>query len=56
MKASGKITKCMAKVKKKWIFYDLLILISLFDDSIGKMLWNNGDKYEGEWKDDKKHG
>ena len=28
----------------------------MFDDSIGKWLGNNGDRYEGEWKDDKKHG
>jgi len=27
----------------------------LFDDSVGKWLGNNGNKYEGEWKDDKKH-
>jgi len=32
-----------------------LILI-FFDDSIGKFFWINGDRYEGEWKDDKKHG
>jgi len=28
----------------------------LFDDSLGKWFGNNGDKYEGEYKDDKKHG
>jgi len=28
----------------------------LLDDSIGKMLEKNGDRYEGEWKDGKKHG
>jgi len=28
----------------------------LFDDSIGKWFWNNGDRYEGEWKDGKEHG
>jgi len=32
MKASGKMTKSMAKVKRVSLFYDLLILI-LFDDS-----------------------
>jgi len=36
-------------------FYDLLIL-TLLDDSIGKYFWNNGDRYEGEWKDGKYHG
>jgi len=55
MKASGKMTKCMAKVRNKWLLYDLLIQ-TLFDDSIGKWFWNNGNRYEGEWKDDKKHG
>ena len=28
----------------------------MFDDSLGKWFENNGDRYEGEWKDDKKHG
>ena len=28
---------------------DLLILIS-FNASKGKSFWNNGDRYEGEWK------
>ena len=55
MKASGKITKCMAKVRNKWLLYDLLIL-TLFDDSIGIYFWNNGNRYEGEWKDGNKHG
>ena len=34
---------------------DLLIL-TLFDDSIGKWFGNNGDRYEGEWKDGNMHG
>jgi len=32
------------------------IIIAIFDDSIGEYFWNNGDRYEGEWKDSKKHG
>jgi len=55
MKASGKIVNTMAKVRSKWLLYDLLILI-LIDDSIGKSLYNNGDRYEGEFKDSKYHG
>jgi len=55
MKASGKITKCMAKVRNKWLLYDLLIL-TMIDDLIGKLFGNNGDRYEGEFKDDKMHG
>ena len=49
MKASLKMTNSMAKV-----LYDLLTL-TMFDDSIGKWFGNNGDKYEGEWKDGKRH-
>jgi len=55
MKASLKMAKSMAKVRNKWLLYDLLIL-TLFDDSIGKLFWNNGDKYEGKFKDGKEHG
>jgi len=28
----------------------------LFDDSLGKGFWNNGGRYEGEWKDGVMHG
>ena len=34
---------------------DLLIL-KLFNIFIGKYFFNDGARYEGEWKDDKKHG
>ena len=51
MKVSIKMASCMAKVKKN----DWLIL-SLFDDFVGKWFWNNGERYEGEWKDDIMHG
>jgi len=27
----------------------------VFDDFTGKYFWNN-ERYEGEWKNDKKHG
>jgi len=52
MKASGKMANSMAKVRNKWLIYDLLIL-TLFDDSIGKWFWNNGERYEGKLKDGK---
>ena len=55
MKVSGKMTKSMAKVRNKSLLYDLLIL-TLFDDSIGTQFGNDGNRYEGEWKDGKKHG
>jgi len=32
------------------------LIFTLFNVSIGKKFWNNGDRYEGEWKDCKKHG
>ena len=28
----------------------------MFDTFIGKLFCNNGDRYEGEWKDNEKHG
>jgi len=28
----------------------------LFDYSIGKFFWKNGDRYEGEFKDSNRHG
>jgi len=42
MKASGKMAKSMAKVRKSDFLYDLLIL-TLFDDSTGKW-FRNGDR------------
>jgi len=32
------------------------LILTLFDDTLGEYFWNNGNRYEGEWKDDKKHG
>jgi len=32
------------------------LILTLFDDSKGKWFYDNGIMYEGEWKDDKKHG
>ena len=40
---------------KSDLFNDLLIL-SLKNVFIGKKVWNNGDRYEGEWKDSTMHG
>ena len=28
----------------------------MIDDSIGKWFLNDGERYEGEWKDNKMHG
>jgi len=55
MKESGKMTKSMARVRKSDLLCVLLIL-TLFDDSKGKLFWNNEIEYEGEWKDGKEHG
>ena len=46
MKASGKMVKGMAKVRKSDLLYDLLIW-TLFDDSKGKWFGDNGRRYEG---------
>jgi len=43
MKASEKMTKSMAKVRKSDLLYDLFILTLYFDDSLGKWFENNGD-------------
>jgi len=43
MKANGKMTKSMAKVRKSDLLYDLFILTLYFDDSLGKWFENNGD-------------
>ena len=40
MKASGKMEKSMAKVRKSDLVYDLLIL-TLWNDSLGKLFYNN---------------
>jgi len=53
-KVSRDMTKMYANVRKKWFVYDLLTLILCYD-SIGKLFWNDRDRYEGEFQDkDKK--
>ena len=32
------------------------LILTLFDDSIGVFFGNNGNIYEGEYKDGKRHG
>ena len=55
MKASIKMATGMAKVRNKSLIYEILILTS-FDDSIGKWFGINGNRCEGEFKDSKYHG
>ena len=47
MKANGKMTKSMAKVRKSDLLYDLFILTLYFDDSLGKWFGKNRSRYEG---------
>jgi len=54
MKVSGKMTKSMAKVRKRDLLYYLLIQ-TFFDDAKGKLFWDNEIRYEGEWKDGEEH-
>jgi len=35
---------------------NVLLILTLFNDLIGEFFCNDGDRYEGEWKDGKKHG
>jgi len=55
MKESGKMTNRMVKVRKSDFLNDLLIL-TLLNALIGKLFYNDGGRYEGEWKDGKPHG
>jgi len=43
MKASINMATSMAKDRKK------LLILTLFDDSVGKYFWNDGESYEGEF-------
>ena len=53
MKVSLKMANSMAKVSD---LLDDLLILTLFDDLIGKQFGNNGDRYEGEFKDGKQYG
>jgi len=53
MKVSLKMANSMAKVSD---LLDDLLILTLFDDLIGKWFGNNGDRYEGEYKDGFMHG
>jgi len=53
MKDRPRITNHMDKVCTSYLLFLSFHFILCF---IGKLFLNNGDKYEGEWKDDKKHG
>jgi len=56
MKESGKMASRMAKVKQSDFFELFWLILTLFNAWIGKEFYNNGDRYEGEWKDGKPHG
>ena len=56
MKESGKMTRGMVTVRNKWFIEWLLLILTLFNAFLGKHFYNDEVRYEGEWKDDKKHG
>jgi len=56
MKGSLKMTNIMAKVRDVNDLRNKLLILTLFDYSLGKLFWKNGDRYEGGFKDDKFHG
>jgi len=53
MKDRSRITNQMDKVCTSYFLFYALFLCWVF---LGKLFWNNGDRYEGEWKDGNKHG
>jgi len=55
MKESGKMTKSMAKVRKKR-FVEWYMDSNIFNAFKGKKISKYGDFYEGEWKDGKQNG
>jgi len=52
MKASLKMVICMVKVRKKWfsLWFIYSDIVSWF---LGKWFGNDGNKYKGEWKNNK---
>jgi len=53
MKDRSRITKEMDKVyNSSFLLYALFIILCF----IGEYFWNNGNRYEGEWKDGEYHG
>ena len=56
MKESGKIAGSMVKVRKVIFIEWFWLILTLFNAWIGKFFYNDGDRYEGEWKYGKKHG
>ena len=56
MKESGGMTTSMDKVRKM-IFDELyLSVLILFNVILGKYIWNDGTRYEGKYKADKRNG
>jgi len=53
MKGRPKIANQMDKVCSSYLLFYTSFLILCF---IGKFFWNNGNRYEGKWKDDIMHG
>jgi len=47
--------KAWTRQETSYLLYGLLILTS-YDDSKGKLLNSIGERYEGDWKDNKKNG
>ena len=39
-----------------WALPPCVANAEVWDNCVGTHTWDNGDKYVGEWKDDKKHG
>ena len=51
MKESGKMVISMAKVRKVIFIEWFWLILTLFNALIGKYFYNDGARYEGEFKD-----
>jgi len=54
MKERSRITNKMDKVSRESFLFNAFRFF--YFSLIGKFFWNDGDRYEGEWKDGKRNG
>ena len=52
MKESGKMASSLIKVRKVIFIEWFWLILTLFNAWTGEFFYNNGDRYEGEFRDD----